>query len=173
MLNLQPPDQHPAEPRQDTWSTMRARPAGIGAQPTDQDDTRRIGPLTSGDSAAYDGSLSRSGQNLSGRTPEFEARAYFLTAEGGVLAEIPCRESAGIISIGRGQAASIRIDDPYVHRQQAEIRWDANLQAHFINHCGGENGTFVNGNRIERPFRLTGGESLRFGKTRLFYRIRR
>lgn len=103
---------------------------------------------------------------------EVAFRAYFLTVEGGILAEIPCAEEAGTITIGRGRAAEIRVNDPYVHRLQAEIRWDADAKAHFIRHGGGENGTYVKGNRIEQPLQLRGGEHLRFGKTELTYRIR-
>lgn len=104
---------------------------------------------------------------------DVETRAYFLTADGGVLAEVPCDESAGIITIGRGKTAEIRIDDPYVHRLQAEIRWDDDAGAHYLAHGGGENGTYVDHRRIQQPHRLHGGERLHFGKTELVYRIRR
>lgn len=138
-----------------------------------EDDTRQIGPQSASHPAAYDGSLAQQADSAATRSPEIEARAYFLTVDGGVLAEIPCRENAGSLMIGRGQAADVRIDDPYVHRQQAEIHWDDAASAHIITHAGGQNGTWVNRQRIDQPTRLTGGESLRFGKTRLFYRIRR
>lgn len=103
---------------------------------------------------------------------DIEARAYFLTDDGGILAEIPCDENAGIITIGRGKTAEIRINDPYVHRLQAEIRWDESAEAHYLAHGGGENGTYVNRHRVQQPYRLHGGERLRFGKTELVYRIR-
>lgn len=101
------------------------------------------------------------------------ARAYLLTADGGILAEIPCHEEAGAILIGRGKSATVRIADPHVHRSHAEIRWDAAERAHFITHAGGENGTYVNRHRVQKRFRLVGGEQIRLGGTKLVYRIRR
>ena len=102
-----------------------------------------------------------------------ETRAYFMTSDGGVLTEIPCDEQAGIMTIGRSKTAEIRINDPYVHRLQAEIRWDESARAHVLAHGGGENGTYVNRQRVQQPNRLQGGERIRFGKTELIYRIRR
>lgn len=104
---------------------------------------------------------------------EVESRAYLMTGDGGVLAEIPCNEQAGIITLGRGKAAEIRIHDPYVHRLQAEIRWDEHQKSHVLSHGGGENPTYVNRHPIQAPHSLYGGERLRFGRTNLVYRIRR
>ena len=136
-------------------------------------DTREIGALPAEDVPAYDGSLAHSPAGIPQPGFDVEIRAYLLTADGGILAEIPCQESAGPITIGRGRDADVRIDDPYVHRLQAELRWDDEARAHFIAHGGGENGTYVNRHRVTLPIRLAGGESLRFGKSKLLYRIRR
>lgn len=135
-------------------------------------DTRRIDPPAS-DNAAYDGSLAQSVSDTPSRSSDLETRAYLLTTDGGILVEIPCQEIAGSITIGRSRAADIRIDDPYVHRVQAEIRWDEAAGAHFIAHGGGENGTYVNRRKVQQAVRLNGGERLRFGKTKLLYRVRR
>ncbi|CAN5630930.1 hypothetical protein BH24CHL1_BH24CHL1_12390 [soil metagenome] len=102
-----------------------------------------------------------------------ETRAYLLTDDGGILAELPCDDNAEIMTIGRGKTAEIRINDPYVHRLQAKIRWDDAAGAHYLAHGGGENGTYINRHQVQQPYRLHSGESLRFGKTELVYRIRR
>lgn len=116
-------------------------------------DTQKMGPLPADDTVAYDGSLAYMGTGFLGTDSDVEARAWLLTEDGGILAEVPCQKSAGVVTIGRGRDAVIRIDDPYVHRLQAEIRWDDAAGAHYIVHGV--------------------GESLRFGKTKLLYRIRR
>lgn len=100
-------------------------------------------------------------------------RAYLLSDEGSVLAEIPCVATGAPVILGRGKTADIPIDDPYVHRRQAEIRWDPETNCHFITHGGGANPTYVNRHRVHLPMRLIGGEHLRVGKTSLIYRIRR
>ncbi len=100
-------------------------------------------------------------------------RAYLLSDEGSILAEIPCAETPAAVVLGRGRTADISIDDPYVHRRQAELRWDPETNCHFITHGGGANPTYVNRHRLHLPMRLIGGEHLRVGKTSLIYRIRR
>lgn len=137
------------------------------------DATRRIDPPCDTDAAAYDGSLAWTTDSTPSHSSGVETRAFLMTAEGGVLAELPCTADAGAVVIGRGKAADVRIDDPYVHRHQAEIAWDAERATHVIAHGGGENGTYVNRHRVHLPLRLVGGEQLRFGKTRLVYRVRR
>jgi pSer/pThr/pTyr-binding forkhead associated (FHA) protein len=102
-----------------------------------------------------------------------QPRAYLLADDGSILAEVPCVERTTPIILGRGRTADISIDDPYVHRRQAELRWDPETSCHFISHGGGANPTYVNRHRVHLPMRLIGGEHLRVGKTSLIYRIRR
>lgn len=164
-----------AADRPTTSHAKRAHhPARHDALRPDHSDTgtRKIGPSPAAKNPAYDGSLAGAPCAAAHPATDSEPRAYFLTVDGGVLAEIPCRASAGTIVIGRGQQSDIRLNDPYVHRVHAELRWDDDERAHVITHGGGQNGTYVNRHRVQRPFRLVGGEALQFGKTRLHYRIR-
>lgn len=90
---------------------------------------------------------------------------------GACLAEFPCDETMGIFILGRGHNAAIQIDDPYVHRVHASVRWDPRERAHVITHGGGENGTYINRRRIRTPMRLLDGMRLRVGRTELIYRV--
>jgi hypothetical protein len=169
MLNRRPSQSHDSNADDNERARIQARLDAL-ERGLEFDSTRRF-DLPNSDELAGSDDFPQS--ILSNTTTNLETRAYFLTADGGVLAEVPCAESAGILTIGRGKIAEIRIDDPYVHRLQAEIRWDNDAGAHFLAHGGGENGTYVNRQRIQQPYRLHGGERLHFGKTELVYRIRR
>jgi hypothetical protein len=149
---------------------MRAR---LEALETDSGDaTRQIGHPFETSDHVYDGSLAQP-EALPPASYDVEPRAFLLTSDGGVLFELDCTPGSGPVTLGRGHTADIGIADPYVHRLQAEFSWDASVQAHFIAHAGGENGTYVNRHRVHKPLRLVGGEQIRVGKTKLQYRIRR
>jgi pSer/pThr/pTyr-binding forkhead associated (FHA) protein len=90
--------------------------------------------------------------------------------DGTVIGRLACDELLGEIVVGRGSAAGIRVDDPFVHRIHSEIRWDTALRSHVIAHGGGSNGTYVNLQRVDRPARLIDGARIRIGKTELIYR---
>ncbi|HLT19649.1 MAG TPA: FHA domain-containing protein, partial [Thermomicrobiales bacterium] len=90
---------------------------------------------------------------------------------GNEIASLPCDEASGIIILGRGQNATVRISDPYVHRVHAHMRWDASVGAHIIVHGGGENATYVNRRKIRAPLTLQSGNRIRLGRTELIYRI--
>ena len=136
------------------------------------DATRQIGvPFETSDND-YDGSPAQP-EAPPPTSYDIEPRAYLLTSDGGVLAELVCTPGSEPMTLGRGHAADICIADPYVHRLQSQFFWDASVQAHFIAHAGGENGTYVNRHRVNKPLRLVGGEQIRVGKTKLQYRIRR
>lgn len=156
----------------DERSRIHARLQALDT-PVRDDATRKIGGSPDRRSPAYDGSLAQSGHSGPAQPAGIETRAFLLTADGGVLAELPCSEDAGVVVLGRGQAADIRVNDPYAHRQHAEIRWDAGKNVHMIAHGGGENGTYVNRHRVRLPLMLVGGEQIRIGKTRLVYKVRR
>lgn len=91
--------------------------------------------------------------------------------DGSEIASLPCDESAGIIILGRGQNATVRISDPYVHRVHAHMRWDSSVGSHIIVHGGGENATYVNRRKIRAPYTLQNGNRIRLGRTELIYRI--
>jgi FHA domain len=91
--------------------------------------------------------------------------------EGNLMASLPCDETAGIIILGRGQNATVRIVDPYVHRVHAHMRWDSSVSSHIIVHGGGENATYVNRRRIRAPYTLQDGNRIRLGRTEMIYRI--
>ena len=91
--------------------------------------------------------------------------------DGNLMASLPSDETAGIIILGRGQNATVRISDPYVHRVHAHMRWDAGVGAHIIVHGGGENATYVNRRKIRAPYTLQNGNRIRLGRTELIYRI--
>ena len=91
--------------------------------------------------------------------------------DGNLLATLPCDETAGIIILGRGQNATVRITDPYVHRVHAHMRWDASVGSHIIVHGGGENATYVNRRKIRAPLTLRDGNRIRLGRSEMVYRI--
>lgn len=105
------------------------------------------------------------------QTDEGQATAGLFGLDGKKLADLPCDAAAGIIILGRGHNATVRLDDPFVHRVHAHMRWDADLQVHFIAHGGGENSTYVNRQKVRAPVQLRNGNRIRMGKTEFIYRI--
>lgn len=91
--------------------------------------------------------------------------------DGNLMASLPCDESAGIIILGRGQNATVRLSDPYVHRVHAHMRWDSSVNSHIIVHGGGENATYVNRRKIRAPYTLQDGNRIRLGRTEMIYRL--
>jgi hypothetical protein len=169
MLNRRPFRGHESNADDDKRARIQARLDALEHGLADESTRRFILPIS--DELAEKASFPRPTDH--NPASNVETRAYLLTDDGGVLAEIPCDESAGIITIGCGKTAEIRVNDPYVHRLQAEIRWDEDAGAHYLAHGGGENGTYVNRHQVLQPYRLHDGEHLRFGKTELVYRVRK
>jgi predicted component of type VI protein secretion system len=64
--------------------------------------------------------------------------------------------------IGREQNADITVNDPEVSRKHARIFLQG--QNCFIEDLGSTNGTTINGQRIEGPYMLQGGETISFGE---------
>jgi pSer/pThr/pTyr-binding forkhead associated (FHA) protein len=97
--------------------------------------------------------------------------SYLVYVDGGGTRQVyPLEESARRITIGRGSATDLWIAwDDEVSRVHAELEqigddWcvvDDGLSA---------NGTFLNGERVERRRRLRDGDVLRLGATELTYR---
>jgi hypothetical protein len=91
--------------------------------------------------------------------------------DGTFFADLPCDARGGIIVLGRGQAAAVQLEDPYVHRVHAHMRWDPAAKVHVIAHGGGENGTYVNRTRITEPVQLYSGARIRVGRSEFIYRL--
>lgn len=73
----------------------------------------------------------------------------------------------GVI-IGRRRTNEIYIDDANVSRSHASI--DCSEGSHYITDLGSTNGTFVNGNRINRS-KLEPGDLIKVGTTLLEYKV--
>ncbi len=97
--------------------------------------------------------------------------AAFLTRlDGRRVALLSCDAEIGRVSLGRGERARIRLDDPSVSQLHAELYWDSDAAMHLIVDTGSTNGTKVNGQRITGPVGLLDGSRIRLGKTELYYR---
>jgi predicted component of type VI protein secretion system len=71
-------------------------------------------------------------------------------------------ELEGELVIGR-EGVAVTIDDSELSRRHAAVRpVDGGVE---IEDLGSLNGTFVNGNRIEAPTRLSAGDSVKLGQT--------
>lgn len=133
-------------------------------------DTRRISPPVSG--PLTDRIRAIRPELFESQESATLAQAAFYTLDGAEFCQIPCTEFAGIIIIGRGQNATVKIDDPYVHRVHAHMRWNAEQNAHIIAHGGGENSTYVNRQKVTAPITLPNGARVRVGRTELIYQLR-
>ena len=71
-------------------------------------------------------------------------------------------ELEGELVIGR-EGAAVTIDDSELSRRHAAVRLvDGGIE---IEDLGSLNGTYVNGQRIEAPTRLAGGDSIKLGQS--------
>jgi len=86
-----------------------------------------------------------------------------LLAQSGPRAGTEFPVDSDIIIVGRGAGCDIRLDDPQVSRQHAEIR-SSGLQVSIAD-AGSRNGTFVNGARIQGMQVLHPGDEIRIGST--------
>jgi serine phosphatase RsbU (regulator of sigma subunit) len=75
-------------------------------------------------------------------------------------------EEAGV-SIGRASDCTIPIKDRYLSRKHAEIV--AGNGNWILKDCGSANGTYLNGNRVERDSPLHPGDRIRLGDTELVF----
>ena len=66
------------------------------------------------------------------------------------------------LSVGRGEGSDMMLADPSVSRQHAAIEIEGSRT--FVRDLQSKNGTFVNGERVERS-PLSEGDEVRFGKT--------
>jgi sigma-B regulation protein RsbU (phosphoserine phosphatase) len=73
------------------------------------------------------------------------------------------------VSIGRASDCSIPIKDRYLSRRHAEI---VSLSDGWVlKDLGSANGTYLNGNRVERDERLNPGDRIRLGDTEILFEL--
>ncbi len=71
------------------------------------------------------------------------------------------------VSVGRHPDSDIFLDDISVSRRHATFTRDGST--YVVKDLGSLNGTYVNRDRIEADFTLSGGDEVRIGKYRLIY----
>jgi pSer/pThr/pTyr-binding forkhead associated (FHA) protein len=72
------------------------------------------------------------------------------------------------LTVGRGSPNDIRIDgDEFASSRHA--RFEPRRDGVWVEDIGSTNGTFVNGKRLDRPYKLTLGDIVRVGETDLRY----
>ena len=84
-----------------------------------------------------------------------------VTQGGNAGITVPLAEAP--ILIGRGNDASIRLDDDYVSTRHARIA--ATGDQWFVEDLGSTNGTYIGNVRITQPTTITLGTQVRIGKT--------
>jgi ABC-type multidrug transport system ATPase subunit/pSer/pThr/pTyr-binding forkhead associated (FHA) protein/uncharacterized membrane protein len=67
------------------------------------------------------------------------------------------------VLIGREQGSTLQIDSPGVSRKHARLTYQDNQ--YLVEDLGSSNGTFVNGERISRPWPLKNGDMIGIGRT--------
>jgi len=90
------------------------------------------------------------------------ASKYVLLVESGKLRrEVPVTD--GVLIIGRGPTASLRLPDDYCSREHAKILMRGDEL--FVEDVGARNGIFVNDDRVLLDQKLMDGDRLRMGRT--------
>lgn len=97
-----------------------------------------------------------------------EQQAY-LSVKSGAAAGRNIRVEPDGLSIGRAQQNALVLQDEKVSRHHARIEWRSD-GCYFVDQ-GSANGSFVNGQRVERT-RLQHGDEVRLGSTVLEFRLR-
>ncbi len=72
-----------------------------------------------------------------------------------------------LVTIGRASDCTIPIKDRYLSRKHAEIVHVAGQWV--LKDCGSANGTYLNGNRVEKDEPLSSGDRIRMGDTELLF----
>jgi pSer/pThr/pTyr-binding forkhead associated (FHA) protein len=81
-----------------------------------------------------------------------------------------CVIGTSAVTLGRGSACRIRLNDPAASREHCRVSARADA-GHVIEDCGSTNGTIVNGRRIEGPVDLRYGDRINIGSTIVRYYI--
>ena len=98
--------------------------------------------------------------------PAVQARLEVIAALGREPGEV--LELDGDATLGRAATAEVHVDDPYASSVHARIfRRGGGM---YIEDMGSTNGTFLNGQQLERPERLHGSDTIRIGDSE--YRFR-
>ncbi len=75
--------------------------------------------------------------------------------------------SSNVMVVGRGSGSDIKVDDPNISRAHAELRYDDGAW-HLVD-LGSTNGTLLGGRPVERPTRLSNGDRIEIGNSRLTF----
>lgn len=75
--------------------------------------------------------------------------------------------TGAIVSIGRASDCTIPVKDRYLSRRHAEIV--SSKGEWVLRDCGSANGTYLNGNRVERDHVLKNGDRIRLGDTEIVF----
>lgn len=95
--------------------------------------------------------------------------AALLGRDGAPLLVVSARGDIGSITLGRSEAADVRLGESTVSQIHARFGWDAEQGGHVLADCGSTNGTFVNRRRITGPTLLLNGTQVRLGSVTLTY----
>lgn len=75
--------------------------------------------------------------------------------------------SSAVVVMGRGSGTDIKLDDPNVSREHAELRNDDG--AWFVSDLGSTNGTHVGGAPVAQPRELRDGDQIQIGNSVLTF----
>ncbi|AFY99927.1 FHA domain-containing protein [Calothrix sp. PCC 6303] len=76
---------------------------------------------------------------------------------------ITLRQSQQIWTLGRDRINGIHIDNPYVSRYHAMIRFSEDEQSFYLVDLNSTNGSFINGERVYQPTKLKESDRIRLG----------
>ncbi|MDQ3541967.1 MAG: FHA domain-containing protein, partial [Chloroflexota bacterium] len=108
------------------------------------------------------GQLQQPPAGAGGAPPVLELAAL-LDHDGAPLLVVSARGDIGSITLGRSEAANIRLTQSAVSQIHARLGWDPERGGHVLADCSSTNGTFVNRQRITRPTLLLNGSQVRLG----------
>ncbi|MHC4991450.1 MAG: FHA domain-containing protein [Planctomycetota bacterium] len=75
--------------------------------------------------------------------------------------------------IGRHESCGIQLVDGQVSRQHVQIRFDEPTRQYFASDLKSANGTFVNGRQVMSEMRLSEGDRIEVGNSRLVFTRKR
>lgn len=102
-----------------------------------------------------------------GRAPATDA--FLVAVKGGGLSPGERFDLFGGLSIGRGDDADVRIDDPYA--SGVHCRLYSRGADYFVEDLNSTNGTYVNGRRLTGEARLGDLDEVRIGDTELRFEL--
>lgn len=93
------------------------------------------------------------------------ATSYLVVSSGGSSCDIYRLKSQRRVTVGRSTHNRIIVSDPKCSRNHAEIVWLRG--GWYVGDCGSQNGTAVNGQKIEGYHRLNPGDCIRIASYEL------